>query len=46
MAIRVTRQSLDVLQLLGEVGGGGFTLDGGIGGEDDFFDLAFGDPRS
>jgi hypothetical protein len=31
------------LELLGEVGGGGFALDGGIGGEDDFLDFAAGD---
>jgi len=38
-------QSLSLpLQLLGQVGGGGFAFDGGIGGEDDFFDFAAADP--
>ena len=32
------------LQLLGEVGGGGFALDRGIGSQDDFFDFAAADP--
>src|SRR5208282_4046173 len=32
------------LQLLGEIGGGGFSLDGGIGGQDNFFDFAAADP--
>src|ERR1700674_5199975 len=32
------------LQLLGQVGGGGFSLDRGVGGEDDFFDFATADP--
>ena len=31
------------LQLLGEVGGGGFAFDRGIGREDDFLDVALGD---
>src|SRR5260370_27778783 len=35
-------QSL-TLQLLGEVGGGGFSFDGGIGSHDDFFDFAASD---
>ena len=39
MAMRVTRRSLP-LQLLGEVGGGGFALDRGIGREDHFFDFS------
>ncbi|SPE30065.1 hypothetical protein SBA2_480006 [Acidobacteriia bacterium SbA2] len=38
-------QSLSLpLQLLGQVGGGGFAFDGGIGGEDDFFDFSAADP--
>src|ERR1700675_2571351 len=32
------------LELLGQIGGGGFSLDGGIGGQDDFFDFAAADP--
>src|SRR5208282_3852 len=38
-------QSLSLpLQLLGQIGGGGFAFDGGIGGEDDYFDFAGADP--